>query len=190
MARVWLTSLIAVAIVVAATLVFTGDWSGNAEEPGKNRIAPAKRKLADGDVLVYLRVFPEIERVTLEAMRSSPPPSGAETRGRVRTILQNNKLTEREWHALRKRVWYVVHALRAEANRPRNKAELERRISEKEITMSRAGDSDETLKKQLRADLKVLYVLRDSPGISLHAADREQALGQWETLNLQVPRVK
>ena len=190
MARVWLISFFVVAIVVASILFFTGDWSDSKEkkEPDKGAIVPASQGLRAGDVLTYLRVFPQVDSILFEAMKAGDT-GGVDTRARIRTVLQNHKLTEQEWDALRKRVWDVVHELRAEANLPARRAEIDRRIAQKELAKSRAGADDEALKKQLDQDLAALFKYRDSPGINLHASDREQAGKHWEQLNPMVPQV-
>ena len=189
MARVWLISFFVVAIVVASILFFTGDWSDSKKKvPDKGAIAPPTQGLAEGDVLTYLRVFPQVDKIMFEAMKAGDT-GGADTRARIRTVLQNHKLTEQEWNGLRKRVWKVVHALRAEANLPARRADIDRRIAQKELAKSRAGEDDEALTKQLDQDLAVLSTLRDSPGINLHAADRDQAGKHWEQLNPLVPQV-
>jgi len=190
MARVWIISFFVVAIVVASILFFTGNWSDSTKkkEPDKGAIVPASQGLRAGDVLTYLRVFPQVDGIMFEAMRAGDT-GGVDTRSRIRTVLQNHKLTEQEWNALRKRVWNVVHALRAEANLPARRAEIDRRIAQKELAKSRAGADDEALKEQLDQDLEVLIALRASPGINLHDADREQAGNHWEQLNPLVPQV-
>ena len=189
MARVWLISFFVVAIVVASILFFTGDWSDSKKkEPDKGAIVPAPQGLRAGDVLTYLRVFPQVDSIMFEAMKAGDT-GGVDTRARIRTVLQNHKLTDQEWNALRKRVWKVVHALRAEANLPARRAEIDRRIAQKELAKSRAGADDEALKKQLDQDLAALHVLRASPGSNLHAFDREQAGKHWEHLNPLVPQV-
>ncbi|MHC4952739.1 MAG: hypothetical protein ACYTGZ_02525 [Planctomycetota bacterium] len=198
MMRVWLTSFVVVAAVVAAVLYFTRDDGKQDGDTNGGAVPTEPQRLDDEAVRTYLKVQPQIFAVIERSIQN--PELAARNREEIEVVLRNNQLTDESWDGIWRRVEDVVNTIRMEGRRPARVKKLQEQIDLKEAAIR---GSDGKLKEQLEEDLKKLIELRDRVHLRVHPADEaiidhlrvhpaDEAIidRYWTDLNALVPAVR
>jgi len=182
MTRVWITSFLAVAVIVGGILLFTRDEQP-AKASGSDGAPVLRQTITANDVLQYLEVYPKVDAITLAAIQSGDP-TRANIREEVAVVLNAHSLSFETWESLYKRVEDAVNAIRAEKNNPKRLGEIQTRIAAKQLALT---DAEGNFKEQLEKDIAALEAVRDRKLRGLNDVDREVVMRYWAQLNEIAP---